>query len=137
MKRVALAIGAGIVATGAVVASAASLGTLNVQTLGTSSAVVAPCTTNDVDLEWVGGQIDYAGDAVPADSTYTTDTVVVDVPASCLDADLKIAVADDVTGNALASGTFTDLQTGPNTVTLDAAVDTKDIEQTTVTIFNN
>ena len=137
MKRIALAIGAGIVATGAVVASAASLGTLNVRTLGTRSEAVAPCDENNVVVKWSGTAIAYSGAALPADSTYKTDKVVVNVPANCAGADMKIAVSDNAGGAALATSSATNVAAGDLTMTLTALVDTKDVLQTTVTMYND
>ena len=130
LKRIALAIGAGVVATGAVVASAASLGNLNVSTLGTSSDVVTSCATDTVNVTWNSTAPTY----VAATTTYNTSTVTVEGPPECDGAAVRITVADS-TGASLANANG-NMGLTPVNLTLSAPVDSELIESTTVTIYN-
>ena len=139
MKRIALAIGAGIVATGAVVASAASLGNLNVNSLGTSSSVVASCASGDIALEWNTTDPVYSGSGTVGNSTYTTQTVKVTGPEACGGAKVRVTAAKS-DGTALGGQAEGVLSTGttPNvTMTFVSAFNSKDADQTTVTVYND
>ncbi|MCU0297402.1 MAG: hypothetical protein MUF33_02640 [Candidatus Nanopelagicales bacterium] len=135
-RKIALAVGAGVLASGGVLASAATLGTLGVKTLGTSSNAVAGCGSNDITIRWNDTAPVYSGAATPANSTFTTSDVVVNVPNACVGATLDLAVADNSGGAALATGQVNNLTAGNNVVTLSAPVDSKQVLQTTVTIYN-
>ena len=68
MKRVILAGAAGILAVGAVSASAATLGGITGGSLGVDSAVVASCDNNGIDVSYT---VEYSAD----DTTYNVDDV--------------------------------------------------------------
>ncbi len=135
-RRIALAVGAGVIASGGVLASAATLGTLGVKTLGTSSEAVAGCGSNDVTVKWNDTAPVYVGAVNPSNSTFNTADVVVNVPSACVGATLRLAVASNSGGAALATGQKLNLALGDNVVPLSSAVDSKQVQQTTVTIYN-
>lgn len=68
MNRIVLAAAAGIVAVGAVSASAASLGGITSESVGVDNAVVASCDSDGIDVDYT---VSYFAD----DSTYIIDTV--------------------------------------------------------------
>lgn len=127
-NKLLLAIGAGVVATGAVAASAATLGTLTPQSLGTSTAAVEGCQNGSLTVEWPAP--DYL-----SPNSYTVDEVTLGgILATCNNKDFKLTVADtagdslaEVTGDTGAAGTVTEA--------FGAPVDSADIENVTVTIY--
>jgi hypothetical protein len=134
-RKIALAVGAGVIAAGGVLASAATLGTLDVKTLGTSSAAVTGCASNNVQVEWnLPTAPNYSGSATVGDSTFTTTDLRVTVPAACVGATMRLVVANSA-GAPLGTATVPSLVDGVNDVTI-AGVNSKLIEQTTVTIYN-
>ena len=78
MNRIVLAGAAGIVAVGAVSASAASLGGITSAEVGVDNAVVASCDSNGI-------VVDYTVDYVPATTTYNIDTVDLSGVATACD----------------------------------------------------
>jgi hypothetical protein len=138
-RKIALAVGAGVIAAGGVLASAATLGGVTAGSLGTDSAVVAGCTSSGVTIKWNATPPAYAGAVAPANSTYNTANAVVNVPTSCVGKKLSLAVADNSgssSGPSVATGSVVSLQDGDNTVTLSAPVNSKTVLQTTVTIYD-
>ena len=135
-RKIALAVGAGVIATAGVLASAATLGTLDVKGLGTSSSAVTGCANNDVVVEWnLPNAPAYAGSATASNSTFNTTDLRVTVPPACANATMRLVVAD-AAGASLGAVTVPALASGVNSVTIPA-VDSKLVEQTTVTIYND
>ena len=125
-----MAIGAGIVATGAVVASAASLGTLNVKTLGTNSAAVTPCATDTVNVAWNASLPTYVNTG-----TYNTNSATVTAPSACNGATIKVTAAQG-DGTPLSESTTTTISSGTASLTFPTAFNSKLVENVTVTIYN-
>ncbi len=135
-SKLVLAAAAGVVATGAVAASAASLGTLNAESLGTSSTVVAACQDGggEIDIAW--GEPTYAGNANPANSTYNVATVdFSNVEAACDGLSYKVTLADDTGASIGEVDDTVSLTAGEFTATFAPAVDSKAVEQVTLTIY--
>jgi hypothetical protein len=118
MKRIALAIGAGIVATGAVVASAASLGTLNVANLGTGTEAITTCNGSGIT------------------ASYTTTDGSANGPDTCAGATI-IATVSDVNGAALKESAPVQLNgTGDGALDFGTGFNSRTAEQITVTVYN-
>ena len=96
-RRFLLPILLGLIAFGAVLASAASLGGINNSDLGADADVVASCDTDGVDVDFVTSY-----DAVSGE--YVVDSVDVSgIAAACNGQDISVTVSDG-TGAALSSG---------------------------------
>lgn len=99
IKRTALAITAGLIVATAALASAASLGGLEVSALGADDAVVASCDTDGIDANFSA-----VYDA--ASSSYHVDQVTLDaIDAACNGQELSVTLAD-VDGGELAEHTI-------------------------------
>lgn len=104
-RRASLAVLAGLAVTGVVGASAASLGGLNVGSLGAGDADVSSCNDDGVDIDF---EVTLAG------ATYVVEEVVVsDVDAACDGLVYELTLFDDAdavlateSGTA-AGGSFT------------------------------
>lgn len=134
-KLAAVAFGAGVLAVAVGIASAAGLGVLNVRTLGTGSSVVAACD-DTIGLSWdASGSPTYSGNATAANSTFTvTKLQLTNVAAACNGSKYSLTIANNL-GASLASQSGT-LTVTSNTATLTfAAVNSRTIEQVTVTIY--
>lgn len=136
MKRIALAIGAGIVATGAVVASAASLGTLTVNTLGTDTAAIGTCNDDEIIITWNTTPATYVAGNI-SNATYTTTTGTATAPLACNGAQIQVTVAETAgPGASLASATGT-ISGGTAALNFGGGFDSKLATQTTVTVYND
>ncbi len=103
-KHLALALAAGVTATGAVLTSAATLGGLTSEDLGADTSMVASC-----DEDGVAADFTTAYDAT--EGAYVVTAVkLTGVATACDDQDVEITLADS-TGAELGSGTLTDLDT--------------------------
>lgn len=135
-KLAVAAFGAGVLAVSVGVASAASLGVLDVRTLGTQSSVVAACDST-IGLSWdASGSPAYTGNVTPATSTFTvTKLRLINVDDLCDGSNYRFTIAD-ASGASLASasGTLT-LSAGVATFTF-AGIDSKAIDQVTVTLYD-
>lgn len=136
-RKIGIAVAGGALVAGVFAASAASLGSLTATSLGTTANVVAACQTAGLGVNW--GTSTYSGAVTATDtsgSTYTVTTLdLTGVDVACNGKALKLQLADDagvVITNGAGTGTAA---TGTTTVTLAGAVDTKAVEQITVTIF--
>jgi hypothetical protein len=136
-RKIALAVGAGVIAAAGVLASAATLGGVTAGSLGTDSAVVAGCTSSGVQIKWNVAPPTYVGSATASNSTFNTLDANVTVPASC-DGRTLVLTAAGSGGTSLATSAPTSVSTGANTITLNGAtgVDSKLVTQTTVTIYD-
>lgn len=93
-KQLKLALGAGVLATAAVLASAASLGTVTSTNLGAGNTVVASCDTDGV-------AVDYTTAYDAATATYRVSHVTLSgVAAACNGQDVNITVYGGVDGDA-------------------------------------
>ncbi len=137
-NKVALAIGAGVVSTGAVVGSAASLGTITPSGLGTSTAAVSGCQDGDLTVAWnvaPSYSVDGGIDGVP---TYTTTGLQLGgIAAACQNKTYKLTVGG-VDGASLAeqSGTSTTADSATTNITGLTAFDSALAISVTVTIYN-
>lgn len=136
-RKIGIAVAGGALVAGVFAASAASLGTLTASDLGTTANVVAACQTSGLGVDW--GTSTYAGAGTATStsgSTYTVTTVdLTGVDAACNGQDVKIQLAS-AAGTPVTNGAGTGTAaTGTTTVTLAGPVDTKAVEQITVTIF--
>lgn len=136
-SRALTAVGAGCVAAGVLAASAASLGTLTVSTLGTTANVVAACQTDDA-LALTSWGSTYSGASTATASTGSSfnvnSVVLTGVAAGCQGKSFKFVLATS-TGASLTetSGTVT---TGSyQTITIAGTVDSKVVDQATLTIY--
>lgn len=122
MKRLFIAAAAGIVAAGAVTASAASLGGVTGNSAGADSAAVATCQTSgpiDVDYTMV-----YSSD----DSDYNVDTVeLTGVDAACDTLTYYLTISD-ASGAALADDSGTVALGGGNAMSIDVSAQNADAE---------
>ncbi len=137
-KRAALAIAGGALAGTVVMASAASLGTLNVQTLGASSNVVASCDTDGINVSWNDGASPvYAGNATASLSTYNVTLVQLsNVNVACNGLRYKMTLADSggVTVGAEATGTLS-LTAGVDDIPVPTPANSKTIVQMSLVIY--
>jgi spore coat protein U-like protein len=86
MKRTLIAITAGLAVTGGVFASAASLGGVESNSLGSSATVVASCDTDGVKL-------DYATSYDVASGTYLVTSVTVDgISDKCVGQPIEVSL---------------------------------------------
>lgn len=127
-NRIALAIGAGVLATGAVAASAATLGSLTPQSLGSSSAAVSGCQTGSLAVSW--GTPTYSASG----PTYNvTQATLGGIAPSCNSKTYRMTIANaagtslrEVNGSTGAAGSVSPTFT---------AVDTQAIGRVTVVIY--
>jgi hypothetical protein len=136
MKRIALAIGAGIVATGAVVASAASLGTLNVANLGTGTEAITTCNGSGITVRWNEPALPAYDPGVSNLASYTTTDGSANGPDTCAGATI-IATVSDVNGAALKESAPVQLNgTGDGALDFGTGFNSRTAEQITVTVYN-
>lgn len=100
-NKIALAIGAGVVATGAVAASAASLGTLNASSLGTSTTVVASCQTSGTPIT-----VSWDAPTYSSNGYFVSGATLSGLDSACNGKNVKMVVAN-TGGTALTNGTAT------------------------------
>jgi len=136
-SRALTAVGAGCVAAGVLAASAASLGTLNVSTLGTTANVVAACQTDNA-LALTSWASTYAGSSSATSATGSSfnvnSVVLTGIAAGCQGKSFKFVLANSA-GTSLTetSGTVT---TGSyQTIGIAGTVDSKVVDQATLTIY--
>ena len=133
-KQLLLALGAGGAATAAIVASAASLGTVNSTDLVAGVDVVASCDDDNVGVDYT---TEYSSDT----GSYTVSQVTltgVDVACAGQTIDITLADGDDASlgsaggtmpGAAVTTVTFTVTATSPAT-----DVEAEDVENVAVVI---
>ncbi|MFZ1854289.1 MAG: hypothetical protein WAU06_05175 [Candidatus Nanopelagicales bacterium] len=136
-RKIGIAVAGGALVAGVFAASAASLGTLSATSLGTTANVVAACQTAGLGVNW--GTSTYTGTGTATSTSGSTFTVatmnLTGVAAPCSGLAYKVQLAD-AAGTPIVGGTGTGVAaTGTTTVTLAGPVDTKKIEQVTVTIY--
>ncbi|GAA1791629.1 hypothetical protein GCM10009795_041660 [Nocardioides hankookensis] len=133
-KQLLLALGAGGAVTAAVVASAATLGTVNSTDLGAGVNVVASCDDDDISVDYT---TEYSSDT----GSYTVASVTLsDVDVACAGQSIDVTLADD--GNAdlgTASGTMPASPATTVTLTVSATspltdVEAEDVENVAVVI---
>jgi len=137
-KRAVMAVAGGALAGTVVMASAASLGTLNVQTLGASSTVVASCdTAGGINASWnQGASPVYSGSATPANSTYNVTIVrLSSIDAACDNLNYKLTVADSTGTTVGAEATSTITPGGITNVAIPTPANSKSIVQMTLVIY--
>jgi len=128
-NKVALAVGAGVVATGAIAVSAASLGTLSAAGVGTSTAAVSGCQTGSLTVIWDSPTYDVT-------KVYNTAGLTLGgIEPACQDKPYKLTVAQ-VNGISLVQVAGTTTVASAITAASFAAVDTELIGSVTLTIFN-
>lgn len=126
MKRFLVPVLAGFLAFSAVVASAATLGGLNSEALGSGDTVVVACDADGVDLAYTTS---YNG----AQGTYVvTAATVSDISAACVGQDLSLTVAD-ASGATLGTGSVVVAATS-ETVTFAAPVSATALEAASVLV---
>lgn len=127
LKRVAFAVGAGLVAAGAIGASAASLGGITGQSLGADDAVVASCDTDGITTAYTTAYDAGTG------AYNVTGVDLSGVNAACNGLDYALTLAD-------GSNVSLDEATGVLSVTLGAAsiavtpVAAEDVERLAIVI---
>lgn len=125
-NKLVLAIGAGVVATGAVAASAATLGTLTPQSLGTSTAAVSGCQTGSLVVNW--------GAPTYGTNSYTVAGATLGgINATCNSKNFKMTIAN-AAGTSLAEATGTTGVAG-SVATTFTAIDSAQVGNVTVTIY--
>jgi hypothetical protein len=111
VNRIVLAGAAGIVAVGAVSASAASLGGVTSDSVGVDSGVVASCDTDGISVDYT---VAYAA----ASQRYNVASVVLTgVAAACNGKAFSVTLADDTTPLGESTGTVS--LGGGSTETID------------------
>ncbi len=106
-KRVLIAGIAGTAVFGAVVASAASLGTITTQSLGAANSVVASCDTDGVDLNFTGSNY-----TSPGPNYGTTTITVTNINTACNGKPIKVTLKNAANGSlveftgVVAAGAF-------------------------------
>ncbi len=136
-RKIGIAVAGGALVAGVFAASAASLGTLTATSLGTTASVVAACDTDGIGVNWGTSTYSGAGTATSTSgSTYNITTLdLTGVAAGCVGKTVKVQLADSA-GAVITNGAGTAVGATPTiTVTLSGAVDTKAVQQITVTIF--
>jgi hypothetical protein len=125
-NKLVLALGAGVVATGAVAASAATLGTLTPESLGTSTAAVSGCQNGSLTVSWVAPTY--------GSNTYTTTGATLGgINPTCNSKAYKMTIANGA-GTSIVEATGTTGVSGSVTPTF-AAIDTALVGNVTVTIY--
>lgn len=137
--RALTAVGAGCVAAGVLAASAASLGELTVNDLGTTSNVVASCQTTGLSLTgWAPGYSGVAAVTTPTSNTgssYWVETpILTGISSLCESQSFKFVLASS-TGAALTEISGSIGAAASQNLTLDGKVDSKSIYQATLTIY--
>ena len=129
-NKVALAVGAGVIATGAVAASAASLGSISSAGIGTSTAAVSGCQSGSLTVAWDAPTYSATG------PKYTVSGLTLGgIAAACQNKPMKLTVAQsDGTALAAATNSTTTAASATTAVTLASAVDTAQIGNVTVTM---
>jgi hypothetical protein len=125
--RILIGLGAGVLAVGAVAASAASLGGLNSASVGADQTVVASCDTNGIDMNYNTG---YSA----ADSGYmVTEVLLSNVDAACnnLHYDMTLALSN---GQPIAHSAGTLHVTAGNATFAIPAVSAKSVEKAALVI---
>lgn len=125
-NKLVLAIGAGVVATGAVAASAATLGTLTPQSLGTSTAAVSGCQNGSLTVTWPSPT--YASNAYNI-----TSATLGGINATCQNKSYKMTIAN-AAGTSLVEATGS-TGVGSSVSPTFSAVDSAAIGNVTVTIY--
>ena len=139
-RKIGIAVAGGALVAGVFAASAASLGTLTATNLGTTAGVVAACDTDGIGVNW--GASSYLGVATgvtppsaTAGSTYElTQLTLTGIAAGCNTQNYKVTLAG-ASGAAIATATPGTITGTSQLITFPTAVDTKAIEQITVTIY--
>ena len=137
VAQIGVGVCAGLLLGGMVTASAAQLGTLTAQSLGTSATVVAACDTDGIDASWDSSSPTspvFLGNAAPASSTYTVSRLILTgIAGGCNTQNYKVAIAG-TTGTALQ--TFTGTISGTTlTLTVAPVLDSKNVGQIIVLIY--
>jgi len=107
-KRVLIAGIAGTAVFGAVVASAATLGTITTQSLGAANSVVASCDTDGVNLNFTNSAY-----TSPGPNYGTTSITVTGINVACNTKPIKVTLKNAANGSlaeftgTVAAGAFT------------------------------
>lgn len=119
-KQLALALTAGVAATGAVVASAATLGGVTAKNLGADTAVIASCDTNGIT-------VDYATSTNTTAGSYTVSGIKLSgVAPACSGESLAITLSSG------SAGSYSTVATLSSTVPTVSSTATADIADFTV-----
>ncbi len=127
------------VAVGAIpIASAATLGALNSKSLGSANSVVAACD-DTIKISWQDGSTSpaYNGSATVTNSTFDVSSLAIENVDGACDGKQARMVAANGSGTALATaGGTVSLSGGAQVFPLSASVNSKNVEQVTLTIFD-
>lgn len=128
-------LGVGIAGVG--VASAASLGGLDADTLGAGNSVVAVCD-DTIDVSWADGSTSpvFSGNATPANSTFNVSAIkITNVSNDCEGLTVKVVAANSSNTALANANTTVALSGGSQTIALSGAVNSKNISAVALTIF--
>lgn len=125
-KRTVIAVAAAVAAFGAVTASAASLGTLTVKSLGASTDVVASCDTDGVTVAYTTAY------GAAAKEYQVSSVNLSGVAAACAGQSVSVTVANGTT--VLSSGNVASLSGTSVNVPLTAAVSAKSLDNVAIVI---
>jgi hypothetical protein len=114
-RRAVIASVVGLAATGGILASAAAL-SVNANTLGAGTSVIASCDTDGVTVSYTSAYNAAAG------AYRTTAAVISGIAAACDAKSIDVTVSG-AGGASLANGTGTIAAGGTHTVTFASAVD--------------
>ena len=121
-NKILLAVGAGVVATGAVAASAASLGSITPSGLGTSTAAVSGCQSGSLTVAWATPVYNATAGA-GSTPTYTSASVTLGgVAAACQSKTYKLTVGG-TSGATLSEATGSTAASANTTATFSTPID--------------
>lgn len=123
MKRFLLATGAGIAATAAIAASAASLGTITGSEVGSNTrALTSACFQGAVEIQ-------YDDTWVASTSSYSVSGVAVNAPVACATWGLEVSLVDDSTTPRIGIGNGTLDGSGDDTVTINPPAEVQELNE--------
>ncbi len=129
-NKVALAIGAGAFATGAVTVAAASLGgPITGEGVGTESAVVAGCQSGALSVAWAEPQFS------PAQRTYTLGGLTLSgIQPACQGKPFKLTVSSQA--NVISEIAGVTVLGNATTVAFSPPANNQEVSLLSITIFN-
>lgn len=127
-------IACGVLATGAIFASAASLGTVNTQTLGTSTQIIQSCQNATFTTGWPSPTYSGTGGVAGTPTYLQTQITLSNIQATCYAKAYSLTVAKtDGTSLGVTSGTLPPASTA--NLTLTPSVDSALAAKVTLTIY--
>lgn len=130
-RRIALAIGAGGMAAGVLSASAASLGGLTVQNLGSNNTVIQACTTTGIMLtSWGNPQYSIASN----EGFFAFNQITLSSIGTCTGRAFRLVIGNN-SGSSIASTGGVLASAASTVLTVNPAFDAEDATQVTLVIY--